>query len=206
MSQFTYEYQDAKTSLEKYEWDNTWWESTDVTNAPRVLYIGDSISCGARRIATEASGNTILFDGYGTSKAIDNPYLCASINMFALQQRERAAIIFNNGLHGWQLDDSTEYKEHYENVVKCLVKEYEGTPLFLVLSTPTADQTRDARIVVRNKSVLEIAKKYNLPTIDLYSVIDNNRDLISPDGVHMTSEGYRCLANEIIKNVRTVIK
>ena len=73
MTDFTYAFKDRKERLETYEWDNVWWECADDCETPRVLYIGDSISCGTRRFATEATENTILFDGVGTSKAVDNP-------------------------------------------------------------------------------------------------------------------------------------
>ena len=52
MSDYTYEFENRSNCLEHYEWDNTWWDSADVTGTPRVLYIGDSISCGARKVAT----------------------------------------------------------------------------------------------------------------------------------------------------------
>ena len=52
MGNFTYEREDRKTVLEKYEWDNVWVENTDNNESNRVLYIGDSISCGTRRNAT----------------------------------------------------------------------------------------------------------------------------------------------------------
>ena len=103
----------ANHQLEVFEWDNVWWECADTAGIPRVLYIGDSISCGIRRIATQLTNEEILFDGFGTSKGIDNPYLMDSIKLFAEQEGKREAVLFNNGLHGWHLDDEKEYKEHF---------------------------------------------------------------------------------------------
>ena len=114
--------------METYEWDNVWWEQTNKTDTPRVLYIGDSISCGTRRKATEISKEQLLFDGFGTSKAVDNPYLIDSIRLFAKQQGNRSAILFNNGLHGWHLQDETEYKQYYEKMIQFLINEFSGTP------------------------------------------------------------------------------
>ena len=53
---FTFQSKRDANVLEMYEWDNTWWEQAPDTDRKRVLYIGDSISCGIRRIATEVSG------------------------------------------------------------------------------------------------------------------------------------------------------
>ena len=59
---------------ETYEWDNVWLDHAEDLSRRRVLYIGDSISCGSRHIATGQTCEEILFDGFGTSKALDNPY------------------------------------------------------------------------------------------------------------------------------------
>ena len=98
-SEFTYQAESIVSPLETYEWDNTWLERITEKNKKRVLYIGDSISCGIRRFATDAAGGEILFDGFGTSKAIDNPFYFDSIRLFAAQEGERSAVLFNNGLN-----------------------------------------------------------------------------------------------------------
>ena len=108
MSNYTYEERDIKTPLETYEWDNVWFEHTEIETPDRVLYIGDSISCATRTVATELSGYSVIFDGFGTSKGLDNPYYKPSLKAFAIQEPRRDAIIFNNGLHGWHLAEPTD--------------------------------------------------------------------------------------------------
>lgn len=204
MSYLTYEAENCETPLETYEWDYVWWDHVDTSGTPRALYIGDSISCGTRKKATEVAENQVFFDGFGTSKALDNPYFEASIRMFAKQQGERAAILFNNGLHGWHLDDETEYRDYYEKMIDFLQTEFAGTPLFLVLTTHVANPDRDARVVVRNRVVSELAKKYGLPTIDLYSIVKEHNDLFI-DGIHLNADGYYLLANELVEKISKVI-
>ena len=197
MSSYTYEKNDIKTPLETYEWDNVWYEHTENTEAKRVLYIGDSISCATRKVATRVSENKLLFDGFGTSKALDNPFFAASVRMCAAQQRYRSAVIFNNGLHGWHLDDKTEYAEAYEAFVKFLVDEFKDTPIVLLLATHVTDPSRDERVKERNDVVKNIAAKYSLDTIDLYS-LTNADGIVGSDGVHLTPEGYELLAKSIV--------
>ena len=129
MSIFTYEFEDRASCLETYEWDNNWLEQTGDTDAKRVLYIGDSISCAVRRLSTAVAENAILFDGVATSKAVDNPYLFDTISLFADQQRGRSAVLFNSGLHGPHLDDATEYKHYYENILKLLLDKFKDIRL-----------------------------------------------------------------------------
>ena len=202
MSQFTYENANVQSKRETYEWDNTWIEQTAKSDARRVLYIGDSISCGTRRVATARSEGRVLFDGFGTSKALDNPYFQASVSLFAKQVPYVDAVIFNNGLHGWHLEDESEYRTYYEQIVRFLLDEFGSLPVYLVLTTTVRDEVREARVQVRNRVVREIAEKYSLPLIDLYGTSVEKVDLRSGDGVHYTADGYACFADCILQTLQ----
>lgn len=205
MSNLTYEYGNRSGCLETYEWDNVWWEHADTEGVPRVLYIGDSISCATRTAATALSGQSIYFDGFGTSKAVDNPHLVPSIRLFASQQGERKVILFNNGLHGWHLEDTTEYVSAYERMILFLQEEFKGTPIVLLLTTHVLDAERDQRVVLRNRGVCELARKYCLPVVDLYTLSREHAELLSPDGVHFTEQGYRIFAQEILRVIQPLM-
>ena len=204
MSQYTYELRDNAATLETFEWDNVWWEQANKQDIARVLYIGDSISCATRGIATTSSDGKILFDGFGTSKALDNPFLIDSIRMFAKQQKYRHAILFNNGLHGWHLDDDVQYLYYYEEAVKFLLDEFKDTPIFIVLTTSVSDTERDQRVKHRNKIAANIAAKYGLPVIDLYSTSVKFAEFRAKDGVHYNSDGYRKFAEQIVSALENI--
>ena len=203
MSNLTFEYNETNAKLETYEWDNTWIEQANDEKTPRVLYIGDSISCGIRTIATAQSKGTLLFDGFGTSKAIDNPYFKDSIHLFALQQNNRKYVVFNNGLHGWHLDDEKEYPDYYEKMIKFLLDEFKDSQLFIVLTTYS--EVRTDRIIKRNKVAKELAEKYNLPIIDLYTVSKQFSSSKKSDDVHFTNSGYKILADTILEAINNTI-
>lgn len=188
---------------ETYEWDNVWIDHAEDLARRRVLYIGDSISCGSRYIATGQTQEAILFDGFGTSKALDNPYFKDAIRLFAAQESQRSAVLFNNGLHGFHLDDETEYPVLYDQMVRFLLKEFEGTPVLIVLTTHVADAATEQRVILRNKAAREIADRYGLPVIDLYTVSCENRDQLT-DGVHFTQEGYHALAAKILETLNAI--
>lgn len=200
MNDFTYEQEERTTKLETYEWDNVWWEQATDEERQRVLYVGDSISCGIRRHATLLSKEQILFDGFGTSKAVDHECFMESLKLFCKQQKRRAMIIFNNGLHGWHLEDTVEYAKYYERMVQFFRDEYPETPLVLLLTT-TTQNARKERVLLRNEAVKKIAQKYALPLIDLYTPSVEYSALQCEDGVHFTEEGYEKLAAVILKEV-----
>ena len=188
---------------ETYEWDNTWIEHADDSNRKRVLYIGDSISCGTRHIATNLTDCRILFDGFGTSKALDNPYFEDMLRLFAAQESRRDAVLFNNGLHGFHLDDKIEYRNDYDKMVQFLLSEFRNTPIFILLTTHVADEAQNKRVILRNLAATEVAKKYHLPTIDLYSVSAAMPDQLT-DGVHFTQSGYQALAQTILNALSAI--
>lgn len=196
MDKLTYETYAAAGRTETFEWDNIWWEHTENTTARRIFYIGDSISCGVRRLITKLSADTILCDGFGTSKALDHPFLIPSIELCMSQQSRYDAILVNNGLHGKHLS-AEEYEVHYEKLLTYLLRT--GKPVFVVLSTDdTVHSERSQRVKLRNAVAENLAKKHGLPLIDLYTASLENAALHTPDGVHFTEEGYEQLAQCIL--------
>lgn len=207
MVKFTYEAdRQADVKYETYEWDSTWIEHANDTEVPRILYIGDSISCATRHIATANSGNKIFFDGFGTSKGLDNPFFKESINVYVAQSPSKDAVIFNNGLHGWHLADDGDYAAFYEDMVKFLLDKFKDVPIAIVLTTDVESAETSKRVTARNEEALKIAEKYSLPVIDLHSVSVANKNLLSEDGVHFTHEGYVSLADEILKRLPEISK
>lgn len=189
-----------KPQLEMYEWDQIWWEHTENLDAPRALYIGDSISCGTRPQLNRLAEGKLLFDHYGSSKALDNPHLQPSVLAFTAQQHRLDMILFNNGLHGWHLEDETAYAKYYEEMLLFFREQFPQVPVYLLLSTPSREAHKDARIRLRNGVVRNLAQKYGLPVIDLYRIADTLRDTFA-DTVHLQESGYQKLAEEILKHI-----
>ncbi len=198
MSELTYE-KDGAFALETFEWDSPWWEHTENKNAPRVLYIGDSISHGTRPVLNKLAEGKILFDGFATSKALDNPYFAKSLELFMAQEESKTAIIFNNGLHGWHLDDE-QYKSYYREMLTFLKKQ--GVPVYVLLTTNLPkDEEQNKRVITRNNIAKEVANELNCKVIDLYSASLNCTELYLGDGVHMKEAGYTALAKEILSEI-----
>lgn len=185
---------------ETFEWENIWWEQTENENAKRVTYIGDSISCGVRGRATEVSENEILFDGFASSKALDNPYFQRSLENFFAQRNGSNAILFNNGLHGWHLSIDA-YEKYYRKMLDFL-KSVSAAPIFLLLTTDVLYDENQRKILrQRNETVRKIAADYNVSVIDLFEASLCNADRHTDDGVHYTDEGYYGLARFLVASL-----
>lgn len=202
MSDFTYETENRMNKYETYEWDDMWIDHANETDRKRVAYIGDSISVGTRRIATARTNEEILFDGFGTSKALDNPYFKDSIRLFLNQVPNIDTVLFNNGLHGWHLNDETEYKTLYDEMIQFILSEIKDAKLYIQLTTAVIDKDDNDRVKLRNIAAREVAEKYSIPVIDLYDITSANISEISPDGIHPTEPLYEKIADEIIRNIR----
>ena len=190
---FTYQDKPLSDRLEKYEWDKMWIEDTTDKTAKRILYIGASTSAGIFPHATEASGRSVLFNSFASSKALDNPYYYPAVKMFIEQCPRRDAIILQNGLHGWHLTEE-EYGELYFELMSALKRDYPDVPVFVALTTAISESAFNShRVLPRNEQTRLAAERACVEVIDLYSVALENADLLSKDGVHFTPEGYKKL-------------
>lgn len=199
MNDFTYQTMATEQKLETYEWDNVWWEQTENVAAKRILYIGDSISCGTRRHITALSNSEILCDGFGTSKALDNPHYKPALELFMQQQNKCDAILFNNGLHGWHLS-AGEYEKYFDEMLRFLTEKEK--PVFVVLTTDDlSNPDRCALVGERNEIAKHLAGKYGYPVIDLYAVAVENGECHVADGVHFNEIGYERLAKQILETM-----
>ena len=86
------------------------------------------------------------------------------------------------------------------------MSEFGATPIVLILTTAVADEKRNARVIKRNNAVVKLAAAYNLSVVDLYSVVNEHRELLSADGVHLIPEGYKLLASALLSHINGLIK
>ena len=147
-------------------------------------------------------------DGFGTSKAVDNPWFIRSLELFVSQMPHCEMILFNNGLHGFHLS-TEDYAAHYGRMVDELQALYPDTPMTLILSTPVRDRAdlskfaeNNAQVCARNDAVRAIAAERGLPVLDYYAALAEHADYTGPDGVHLSAEGYQVLAELCAAHIR----
>ena len=197
--EFTYDFGNEKKKRETYEWDRTWIDHANDNTGKRYFYIGDSIAWAVRIYLKQLIGDKYYVDGYSTSKTLSDEYYYETIKLLAKQLPKTDGILFNFGLHGWSLEDDIEYKEFYEKALKFLMELFPNKPIHVVLTTAVKGVAHEERVEPRNRVAKEIAKKYGLKVLDLYSVAKENADKLSPDGVHFSEEGYIKLAEALGK-------
>ena len=205
MSDSTYEFSETKAPLECYEWDRTWIAHTEDKETRRIFYVGDSISWdGIRGAMQNIVGSEFYIDALATSKALDNLYLLPMLDLMLRQIQKPKLMLFNNGLHGWHLDDEKEYPVLLERLLRYLTETYHVS-VAVVLTTRVKDPQRNLRVNVRNREAAAVAEKLNLPVIDLYCPSEEYASLQKEDGVHFSREGYNALAKSILGQIRNLL-
>ena len=136
---------------------------------------------------------------------LDNPYLLESIKLFKKQSPKYDAVYVNNGLHGWHLDDENDYPAYYEQMLCNILDEFKDSKVVIVLTTAVAKEERHGRVKVRNGAVKKLAEKYNLDVIDLYTVSEENMNLLGDDGVHFTHDGYTVLSEYLVGEIKKIL-
>ncbi len=196
MESFTYQETLTDHPLETYEWDNIWWEHADDSKPPRVLIVGDSISCGYRQLINKELNGRMYADVFGTSKALDNRYFLKTLENVLAQQARTDLIQINNGLHGWHLKND-DYEKYYRKAIDFIENQCKSVPLIVALTTPVRSKENLNEFDVRNQTVIErneiakkIAQEKGLIVFDFYSLIKDHANLYTPDGVHLLEEGY----------------
>ncbi len=189
---------DKTPVLETYEWNNVWWEHAGEREKPRLLYIGDSISCNVRTHMNKVADCPYYVDGFGSSKAVDNPYFREDLALFARQQGSREVILLNNGLHGWHLS-TEQYAAHYEEFLRHLLTAYAPARVILLTTTAVENKEQCRLVEERNASIRALAQKHGLPVIDIY---DLSAKQPWCDGVHFTPDGCRALAEHIVSHLQ----
>ena len=201
----TYEFSKISNKLETYEWDDIWWDNAPDTSARRILIIGDSISRGYRRAASKLPDRDFFIDGIATSKAVDNATFFTLIEYFAKNELSYDAVFFNNGLHGWHLDEES-FGKYFLELAKYVKEKFSPKKFYIVTTTPARKfqnteifDERNERVKIRNLSLKEAARSLGADVLDFYSLIEGREDLYTQDGIHLIDEGYTLLAKEVIK-------
>lgn len=184
-----------KTKIREYhEWIQMRWLNEDNDTLPRVLLVGDSIVAGHGVAVHEELKEKCCVDLFATSKHVTDVLFMSDLEMM-LGRKKYELIIFNNGLHGFDIDDDLyapalrEVLSYLKTITPNLVWR-NCTPALKwpVENDCPVPSERTPRILRRNAEALKVAEELGLPVIDLYSAMGHDPNLFS-DGVHYTEAG-----------------
>lgn len=187
---------------EDTEWCNVWLPKNNATDLPHVLLIGDSI-VGGYGPAVEAQMEGRAYVGrLATSYSIGDPALLKEIEVVLLN-RSFEVIHFNNGLHGWGYTEE-DYKKHFPTLIATLRKNAPHAKLIWATSTPVRNFEKldeftelTARVKARNAIAAAVLAKTEIPTDDLFALVEKHPEYHMPDGVHFNESGIKAQAKNV---------
>jgi len=191
---------------EQIEWVDIWVTDADKDDLPRVLLIGDSITRGyfgdvEKRLVGKAYCARIT-----TSKCVSDPSFPDEVQLL-LKQYKFAAIHFNNGLHGWGYSEA-QYREGLLKFLDTVKEHAVETKLIWATTTPVRERSnlqqigkRTKRVKARNQIAATLMKERDIPTDDLYGLVEQHPDWYSGDGVHFNGTGKAAQGEAVADSV-----
>ena len=193
----------AKVPLEKFEWDDIWFDHATDTEQKRVIVFGDSISVNYRFPLIELLRGKFCVDNYGTSKAADNPFLKETMRLIMAQQNHDV-ICFSTG-HGTH-QSPEEFEQNTEKLALWLMEEYPQKQLIILGRIYSSYPPKEESCKQRNESLARIANKYNLPFVDLHALTLDRPELLKEDKVHLNEDGQSVVAQCIAKAICEIVE
>ena len=188
------------------EWDDVWVECARDNESKRILMIGDSITRGFRAILKEELACRALPNTIATSKAVDNPNFERLIDYHLTVGYEYSAVHIMSGPHGPHLNIE-KFEDGFERLVKFVAARLPKAKI-LIGTYPKVrfagdlsqiDEERNQKTEQRNAAARRVAERLGAELNDLYYVIGDDTELYSPDGLHLSSGGYKLLAEATAK-------
>ena len=126
-----------KTEIrENIEWTNMRWNDAPDNCKARILLIGDSIVVGHERLLHETVQDEYCIDSFATAKCVSDVDYMRELD-YMLACKDYDLVIFNNGLHGFDIADEV-YEENLEEAMTDLNKRVKK--LAWRTSTPIRDK------------------------------------------------------------------
>jgi lysophospholipase L1-like esterase len=182
---------------ERIEWCNIWIPGAGDDAVPRALLIGDSITQGLYPDAEAQLQKVMRLARLTTSRFLTDPVFTRELDL-VLPQYPWAAIVVNNGLHGWAYSED-DYAAGLPRLIAHLRAATPDARLIWAQSTRilredvAAGDPDNVRVIARNAIAQRVMTDLGIPIIDRYALVDPHPEWLSPDNVHFLELGNQAL-------------
>ena len=195
---------------ENIEWAQIWIPDNARTDLPRVLLIGDSICNAYYDGVAQTLKDKAIVAKMATSYCLADPVLLSQVQTL-LATYKFSVIHFNNGLHGFDYTEA-EYAKQFPDLIKVIRQSAPNAKLIWATSTAMRNGANlkeflpmNDRVKARNKIVIDLAAKENIPVNDLYGLTQDHPEYWGNDGVHFKPEGVAAEAKQVAEKVQSVL-
>lgn len=199
-----------KTKIREHiEWTNMRWNNAPDNCKARILLIGDSIVAGHGEFVHDVLKDEYCVDSFATAKCVSDVDYMKELN-YMLASNDYSLVIFNNGLHGFDISDEA-YEENLKEVLTDLNKRVKklawrnSTPMREKEDLNKFDAKRTPTILKRNAFAATVVKELNIPSLDLYTPMSENIEYFLNDAVHYNDQGKEAQAQMLAKFIKEII-
>jgi len=188
---------------ENIEWTRYYSYNTPDRESPRILLIGDSICNNYHGSVRNLLADCANISYWASSRCVTDPDYFRELD-FYLDAAPYQMICFNNGLH-CLTTDRAEWQEAYEAAIRFIRAKLPQTRLSLVLCTAMGDR-RNEIVQEINALTAQIAEKYQLPLVDLYTPTQAmDKATCMSDAFHYTLPAIEVQAKVLASHIRGVL-
>jgi len=195
---------------ERIEWIDVWVTDADKDDLPRVLLVGDSITRVYFGGVEKRLNGKAYCARLTTSKCVSDPSFIDDL-LLLLKQYKFTVIHFNNGLHGWGYSEP-QYRDGLIETVTAIKEHTGNATLVWATTTPVRERSdlnefgeRTERVQARNQIATEIMKAHDVPTNDLFGLVEQHHEWHSTDGVHFNQQGKEAQAKQVAEIVAQLV-
>lgn len=199
------DYREFQPKNSEHQKESIEWSIAYAFNAPdreskRVLLIGDSICHAYGNDVRQCLADCVNVSYWASSKCVTDADYFRELD-FYLDAYPYHMICLNNGLHSLATE-KVAWTEAYEAVVSFIRARHPQAKLSLVLCT-AMNSPKNEIVITLNGIITEIAQKYQLPIVDLYTPMQAlDKDSNMRDAYHYLPPAVKTQAEVLAAHVK----
>lgn len=177
----------------------------------QVLLLGDSLRMGYEPIVRRMLEGKAEVSGPEENGRWAG-YTLNSLRFWIPDLPTPDVVHWNNGL--WDLGDDydlgrpfslpEEYESALERTVIVIHKLFPNAKIIMATTMPTANPDTTG-IENYNEIMKKVAAKYDIPVDDLFPITKGHPELVGPDRIHLTDEGYEITAKQVVAEIEKLL-
>jgi len=180
---------------------------------PKVILLGDSIRMGYQAVV--AAQCAAMAQVWGPQEnGGDSRNVLAHLHEWVVDRRADLVHV-NCGLHDIRREFGAgrpavpleEYRSNVEEILRRIPEETDARAVWATITPVNEKRHHETKgfdrfssdVLRYNRAALEICQKLEVPVDNLFEVVmeAGSNELLGPDGVHFTEEGYRVLGRAV---------
>ena len=106
-------------------------------------------------------------------------------------------------------ESSKEFVKNYRELIQAIKDNLPDSNIYIQSRLPVSPKVKDKKPLLTNENVddfnqalMDIAENDNFQYLNIGSILDDNMDLLEPDGIHVKYKFYKLWLDYLIENTK----